>query len=231
MVTLRIQYTKEKYMTFLGHLELMKLFERVFRFNKLPLKFSEGFNPIPKMTFASPLSVGYSSKYEVMEVQLKEAVPIESVLNIAFPDGIKIVQAQYVETKKSLMAALTHSEYLIKAEFKQPVGQLPFAEWIQTFLDAGTISFEKKAKNGKMRTLNVLEYIRSLHFVYSDEEVLILRTIVQTGSQGSLNPETLVRVFMEYFKLPQEIERIHVEKIALYYEENDVLKTLFELKE
>lgn len=231
MVTLRLQYTKEKYMIFLGHLELMKLFERVFRFNKLPLKFSEGFNPIPKMTFASPLSVGYSSKYEVMEVQLKEEVPIASILNLAFPEGIKIIQAGYVESKKSLMASLTHSEYLIKVEFKQSIGQLPFAEWIQSFLEAGTIAFEKKAKNGKMRTLNVLEYIRSLHFVYSDDEELILRTIVQTGSQGSLNPETMIRVFMDFFKLPQEIERIQVEKIALYYEENDTLKTLFELKE
>lgn len=231
MVTLRLQYTKEKYMIFLGHLELMKLFERVFRFNKLPLKFSEGFNPIPKMTFASPLSVGYSSKYEVMEVQLKEEVPIAFILNLAFPEGIKIIQAGYVESKKSLMASLSHSEYLIKVEFKQSINQLPFAEWIQSFLEAGTIEFEKKAKNGKMRTLNVLEYIRSLHFVYSDEEELILRTIVQSGSQGSLNPETMIRVFMDYFKLPQEIERIQVEKIALYYEENDTLKTLFELKE
>lgn len=231
MVTLRVQYTKEKYMIFLGHLELMKLFERVFRFNKLPLKFSEGFNPIPKMTFASPLSVGYSSKYEVMEVQLKEEVPIESVLNLAFPEGIKIVQASYVETKKSLMASLSHSEYLIKVEFNQNITQLPFSECIQSFLEAGTIEFEKKAKNGKMRTLNVLEYIHTMHYVFSDEEELILRAIVQSGSQGSLNPETLVRVFVDYFKLPQGIERIQVEKIALYYEENNMLKTLFELKE
>ena len=108
---------------------------------------------------------------------------------------------------------------------------MPFAEWIQTFLEAGTIEFEKKAKNGKMRTLNVLDYIRTLNFIFSDEDELILRTILQTGSQGSLNPETLVRVFMDYFKLPQEIERIQVEKLALYYEENGVLKTLFELKE
>ena len=39
MTTLRIKYTKEKYMSFLGHLELMKLFERIFRFNKLTLKY------------------------------------------------------------------------------------------------------------------------------------------------------------------------------------------------
>lgn len=231
MVTLRLHYTKEKYMVFLGHLELMKLFERVFRYNKLPLKFSEGFNPIPKMTFASPLSVGYSSKYEVMEVQLYEKVPIEMLLNLGFPEGIKVIQAAYVDSKKSLMASLTHSEYLIKIEFKQPIGDLPFAEWIQTFLEEETIFFEKKGKNGKMRELNVLEYIRSLKFVFADSDELILRTIVQTGSQGSLNPETLGRVFINYFKLPQEIEHISVEKLALYYEEGDVLKTLFELKE
>ena len=110
MITLRIVYTKEGYMAFLGHLELMKLFERVFRFNKVPLKFSEGFNPIPRMTFAAPLSVGYSSKYEVMEVLLEKEMPIEQVKTMQFPDGIKVVDASYVQSKKSLMAALSHAE-------------------------------------------------------------------------------------------------------------------------
>lgn len=77
----------------------MKLFERIFRFNKLPLKYSEGFSPIPKMTFASPLSVGYSSKCEIMEVILDKEVPLEHIKNLKFPDGISILDANYVQSK------------------------------------------------------------------------------------------------------------------------------------
>jgi radical SAM-linked protein len=230
MVTLRILYTKENYMAFLGHLELMKLFERIFRFNKLPLSYSGGFNPIPKMTFASPLSVGYSSKCEIMEVQLDKEVSIESVLTMQFPDGIKAIEAKYVETKKSLMASLSHSEFLIKVEFKQPIDQLPIDEWIVNFLQAGEVTFEKKAKNGNMRTLNVLEFIESLKLVYKMDNDIILRAVLQTGSQGSLNPEKLVDVMCQYFQMTQEVETIRIERLMLFYNDEGHLKPLYDMK-
>lgn len=229
MTTLRIVYTKENYMSFLGHLELMKLFERVFRYNKLPLKFSEGFNPIPKMTYASPLSVGYSSKAEVMEVQLESEVPLSDILKLNFPDGIKVVDAAYVTSKKSLMASLTHSEYLIKVEFKQSIQQLPIDEWIQDFLNQSEVLYEKKAKNGNMRSLNIIELIDSLKIVYKGEQEMILRAIVQTGSQGSLNPETLVNVMCKHFGIPQEIDNIRVERLQLFFKNEDKLTPLFEM--
>jgi len=230
MVTLRILYTKENYMSFLGHLELMKLFERIFRFNKLPLSYSGGFSPIPKMTFASPLSVGYSSQCEIMEVQLDREVSIESVLTMKFPEGIKAIDAKYVETKKSLMASLSHSEFLIKVEFKQPIAQLPIDEWIVNFLQAGEVTFEKKAKNGNMRTLNVLEYIESLKLVYKMDNDIILRAVLQTGSQGSLNPEKLVEVMVKHSQMTQEVETIRIERLMLFYSDEGTLKPLFEMK-
>lgn len=231
MVTLRIKYTKEKYMSFLGHLEVMKLFERIFRFNKLPLKYSEGFNPIPRMTFASPLSVGYSSKCEIMEVQLEKEVTIQDVLSMNFPDGISLLDAKYVTSKKSLMAALSHADYLIKVEFNQGIDHLPMNEWFEKFTSANLVTFEKKAKNGNIRTLNVLEYIRRLKLVYNGENEMILSATLQSGSQGSLNPETLVNVMLNYFELPYEVLAINVERTGLYYQEEDNLKPLFEMSE
>lgn len=231
MTTLRIVYTKENYMSFLGHLELMKLFERVFRFNQLPLKFSEGFSPIPKMTYASPLSVGYSSKGEVMEVQLESEVPLEKIKSLNFPEGIEVIDAAYVNSKKSLMASLSHSEYLIKVEFKQNIEQFPIDEWIQAFLNETEVLYEKKAKNGKMRSLNIIELIHSLKIVYKGDREMILRSIVQTGSQGSLNPETLVNVMLKHFGIPQEVDNIRIERLQLLFDEEGKLIPLFEMRE
>lgn len=231
MVTLRMVYTKEKYMKFLGHLEMMKLFERIFRYNKLPLKYSEGFNPIPKMTFASPLSVGFSSKSEVMEVVLETEVPVEKIKSLNFPDGIQVTDAAYVESKKSLMASLTHASYLIKVEFKQNITQLPFAEWVDKFLAQEEITFEKKAKNDKFRTLNILPFIHAFRCVYQGENDLILSTTVQSGSQGSLNPETLIKTMLAYYALPHEVINIEIERNQLYYELEGTLKPLFELRD
>lgn len=231
MTTLRIKYTKEKYMSFLGHLELMKLFERIFRFNKLPLKYSEGFNPIPKMTFASPLSVGYSSKCEIMEVQLEMAVPVQEILSMKFPEGITLLDAKYVNSKKSLMASLSHADYLIKVEFQQSIEHLPMNEWFNKFISAGTVNFEKKAKNGNIRTLNILEYIHTLKLVYQGENDMILSATLQSGSQGSLNPETLVTVMLNFFELPYEVLSIMIERTALHYQDDVNLMPLFEMSE
>ncbi len=231
MITLRIVYTKEGYMAFLGHLEMMKLFERIFRFNKVPLKFSEGFNPIPRMTFAAPLSVGYSSKYEVMEVLLEKEMPIEAVKSMKFPEGIKVVDAAYVQSKKSLMAALSHAEYLIKVEFNSNIERLPIAEWIDAFTQNSEIVYEKKAKNGKMKQVNINEQIDSFKMVFQSEQEILFRATLQSGSQGSLNPETLIKVLFETYKVPQTIETIRVERIGLFFENEGVKQSIFDLSE
>lgn len=231
MITLRIAYTKEGYMAFLGHLEMMKLFERIFRFNKVPLKFSEGFNPIPRMTFAAPLSVGYSSKYEVMEVLLEKEMPIEAVKSMKFPEGIKVVDAAYVQSKKSLMAALSHAEYLIKVEFNSNIERLPIAEWIDAFTQNSEIVYEKKAKNGKMKQVNINEQIDSFKMVFQSEQEILFRATLQSGSQGSLNPETLIKVLFETYKVPQTIETIRVERIGLFFENEGVKQSIFDLSE
>ena len=194
------------------------------------MSYSGGFNPIPKMTFASPLSVGYSSQCEIMEVQLDEEVSIESVLTMKFPEGINAVDAKYVETKKSLMASLSHSEFLIKVDFKQPIDQLPIDEWIPNFLQSGEVTYEKKSKNGNVRTLNILELIESLKLVYKMENEIILRAVLQTGSQGSLNPEKLVEVMCIHYQLTQEIDFIRIERLMLFYNDEGTLKPLYEMK-
>jgi len=232
MLTLRLVYTKENYMKFLSHLELMKLFERIFRFHQLPLKYSEGFNPIPKMTFAAPLSVGYSSLREVMEVQLSEQLPLERVLAIQFPSGIKIIDASYVNTKKSLMAHLSHAEYLIKVDMKKNIEQLPLKEWIEKFLNAETVTIEKKGKNGKMRSLEILPLINRYEIVYQGETETIFRAVLQSGSQGSLNPEALIEAFFGFYQMAHEIQTIQVERRLLLYTDSDgQLKDIFTLKD
>jgi len=68
---LLIKYTKEDRLKFISHLELIRVIERALRRGNIPLKFSEGFNPHPKISFAAPLSVGVSSQGEYMTVEVE----------------------------------------------------------------------------------------------------------------------------------------------------------------
>lgn len=229
METLRIVYKKQKYMRFLSHLELMKLFERVFRFHKLPLKFSEGFNPHPKMNFAAPLSVGFSSQFEMMEVQLNSKVDLASVVKMRFPDGIEIVQARYVDSKASLMASIAFSEYLIKVEFKDNNDHNPFEEKVDSFLNQEFINYEKKTKKGTMKSVNALEQIKAFNVAFKQDNELILRATLASSSNGSLNPELFAKLFLDFSNNDKEIDHIEVERINMFMDKDDKLVSLYEL--
>ncbi len=81
----------------------MRVMERTFRRLELPLKFTQGFNPHPKISYAAPLSVGVSSDSEYVDVELVEKVNIDQVIADSakeLPNGLKFLDGKYVETKK-----------------------------------------------------------------------------------------------------------------------------------
>ena len=86
-----IKFSKTGYIKYTSHLDLMRSFKRTFKMAKLGLRYSQGFNPHPKMSFAQPLSLGYSSRYELIEFETNEHLkPVEILDRIdgKLPEGI-----------------------------------------------------------------------------------------------------------------------------------------------
>jgi radical SAM-linked protein len=89
----RIRFSKEDDLRWIGHRDLMRAFERIFRRAALPLGRSEGFHPKPRMTFPLPLAVGIAGDDEVMEFELAEELSAEEVekrLAPQLPGGLKL---------------------------------------------------------------------------------------------------------------------------------------------
>ena len=94
--TVRIVYSKGGAMTYVSHLDVQRTFMRAIIKSKLPVYYTEGFNPIPKLTFASPLSVGVSGEKEFAQIKLVRDVSDAEVvekLRAAMPADIKILDA------------------------------------------------------------------------------------------------------------------------------------------
>ena len=90
-------FTKEGYMKYISHLDLMRLFMRAFRRAGLPLKMSEGFNPHPKLSISRALKLGVESENEQAMVILKTAMRSEdfiAIMNRQLPIGIHLTSAQ-----------------------------------------------------------------------------------------------------------------------------------------
>jgi radical SAM-linked protein len=93
----RIRFSKRDDLRWIGHRDLMRCFERIFRRAELPLGRSEGFPPKPRMTFPLPLAVGIAGDDEVMEFELAEelsAEEIQSRLAPQLPGGLELLSVE-----------------------------------------------------------------------------------------------------------------------------------------
>ena len=113
-------FYKHEQVMFVSHLDMQRLFQRAFRRADLPLAYSNGFNPHPLLSFATALSVGYTSDCEYFDVMLSEYVsPAEFKrrVNAVLPQGVHIVDAVDAgEFKASLTPLMRSAEYDIELE-------------------------------------------------------------------------------------------------------------------
>ena len=91
-----LRYERDERVKYVSHLDFVRVFGRAIRRAHIPVAYSEGFNPHPLLGFALPLSVGYTSECEIIEITLSEEMAPEELkerLNDVLPDGIRILSA------------------------------------------------------------------------------------------------------------------------------------------
>jgi radical SAM-linked protein len=151
----RITFTRDRTVRFVGHLDLAKTWERVLRRADLPVAFSQGFHPLPKITFASALPVGCTSEAEVMDVVLTEPIaPSDMAARLApaLPAGIAIASiTEVLLNAPALQAALRWAEYVVTVETDETREQVESK--VQTFLAASSLMRERRGKSYDLRPL------------------------------------------------------------------------------
>jgi radical SAM-linked protein len=114
---LRLTFAKTEAMRFTGHLDLHHTWERTFRRAGLPLAYSQGFNPHPRLNLASALPLGFTSECEVIDVWLEQELAtkqVEEALRPALPPGLQLLDMQVVdEHKPALQSELEASEFCL----------------------------------------------------------------------------------------------------------------------
>ena len=179
-----LRYERDHRVKYVSHLDFVRMFGRALRRAHLPIAFSEGFNPHPLLTFALPLSVGYTSECEILEIVLAEAVPSEEIverLNNVLPEGVKIISAH---VGKSNMKKLDIALYEVYPQ-KTPAG-------ILDFLLMNEILIEKKTKSGIKET-DIRPDIKDIKVSLEKIEM-----ILSAGSRANLKPEVVIAAMNKY---------------------------------
>ncbi|HZP30733.1 MAG TPA: TIGR03936 family radical SAM-associated protein [Acidimicrobiia bacterium] len=120
----RLRFTKHGKVRFISHRDVARAFERAFRITELPLAFTQGFAPRPKVSFGLALSVGYESDAEYLDVELVAPVDravLEGPLSDALPDGIDVTgSAALAERAPALQEAITAVAYRVSLPGTSP---------------------------------------------------------------------------------------------------------------
>lgn len=117
-IRMRLIFSKQGDLRYVGHLDLQRLIERALRRSNLPMRYSQGFNPKVRLNLASALPLGQESKAEVMDFWLEELVEPETamkLLNEALPIGVRIQSANLISSKlTSLQDSLRESVFSVR---------------------------------------------------------------------------------------------------------------------
>jgi radical SAM-linked protein len=159
---LHVIFRKGEGTRYLSHLDLQSTLEFSMRRARLPLEFSEGFSPRPKMSLVSPLPLGYTGEREILEITLHESLPpdeVRSRLQAAVPQGITIWEVVEVPVEgKSAASKLLSASY--EVELGEPVPDL--SGRLQSLIDRTVIEVEEE-RDRTVRRRDIRPSIIDLH--------------------------------------------------------------------
>ncbi len=144
---IRMRYTKKGPIRFLSHLDLMTLFQRAATRAEIPLAFSQGFNPHPRMSFGPALSVGVESEAEYLDMETDPFIDLSKAtrdLNSTLPEGIEVLEARIIpKSAPSLSKSIATFMYniLIPPRYGENI-----RERIENFMALSSVSVIKKGK-------------------------------------------------------------------------------------
>lgn len=185
---LRIQFSKTEAMRYTGHLDLHRAWERTFRRSGLPLAYSHGFHPQPRINLACALPLGFTSQSELVDIWIEETVTIESIytaLERAAPPGIQITSIQSADLLlPSLQTQVQAVEYEIIFLEETP----DLHTRVEALLASSTLVRERRKKTYDLRSL--IEELVFLPPVSEGNSRLRVRLTAQAGATG--RPEELI---------------------------------------
>lgn len=225
----RMTFSKEGRLKYIGHLDLLRVFQRAMNRCGIDLVYSQGYNPHPQMSFAQPLSLGMTGKREYMELQLASEWDNEHLirtLNQELPEGLHMLEcADMPAGTKSAMALVTHALYEIILPQEE---EFPYDQWLKDFINLPEITILRLAKyHGRKQeiTVNIRPLIESLELV----KPYTLKLWCVCSNVQNVKPDRMMQAFWEWAGQPQRAGEEEICRIDMFRQEGERRLNLMEL--
>ena len=219
-------FEKTKELSYTSHLDVQRTLQRAFRRADLPLAFSKGFNPHPKLSFATALATGYTSDGEWFEVELDRPIEPQAFIervNPALPDGMRVVEAFEADDSIDTLSKLIRAaRYELTVHFDGAVAAQDVRSALDSIMGSEPVIVDKKTKSGIKPTDIRPDILEASVKEVSDTSATLLVVGTLTAA-GGLRAETFVRALFD---------RLHLNgfftahRISLCFEGSDRLPRL-----
>ena len=193
----RIKFRKYGALRFIGHLDVMRFFQKVMRRAEIPIAFTGGYSPHMIMSFASPLGIGLSSDGEYFDIELIEPVESEDAvrrMNEACVEGIEVVSIRQIAEEKKMtgMTILAGADYLVSIkEEALPDG---WQDQFRIFMEQSEIRIVKQTKRSE-KEVDIRPMIWKWE-IRGDKIYLQ----VASGSVQNLKPDLVMEAFVRFLE-------------------------------
>lgn len=224
---IRIKFAKYGTMKFIGHLDMMRFFQKAIRRADIDIRYSEGFSPHQIMSFAAPLGVGIESQGEYLDIEVNSLTTTEDMknrLNRAMVEGVEVLAVCILpDTVKNAMASVAAASYqLHRKEGSFAIDDLD--KKLSAFYAQEHIPYTKETKKSVLE-LDLKQGIYSLEACevtvpfYGDEEkrtTQAIRMMVDASSSGNIKPTMVLEKFCEFAGLEIPVSAYQVTRLDTY---------------
>ena len=200
----RIRFTKSGSLVYIGHLDVMRYFQKLFRRAQIPVKYSEGFSPHQILSFSPPLPLGMESSGEYADVELTEKVDTKTALSCLSSESVKEIRIlsfkELPEKCENAMAAVRAARYEVICEnaglIKDP------EKAVSDLMSKDDITVIKRSKKSE-KEINIRPLIFELKW---DNDPAIFEMLISSGSIDNIKPELVMNALAENEGIPEELK-------------------------
>lgn len=208
---LRITFASDDSVKYVGHLDMARTWERAIRRAALPLAYTQGFNPQPRIQFAAALPVGFTADADVIDVYLNEVLPPDEVLSrlaAALPPGIHLLSAGAVAREvPSLQSQLAAARYQVEVETGEP--DEVFRERLAAFL-AREEAWRDRRRGKETVRYDLRPLVLSLDYAGPCPGGQSFRTTMRSEAGATGRPDELLAE-LGWGEAPRRIARLGLE--------------------
>lgn len=210
---IRLKFSRKGPVSYLGHLDILRYFQKAILRAGIDIRYSEGFNPHQILSFAYPLGVSMETEGDYCDIEVNSFESVDAIvnsLNDVMNEGISIVSGSIVpENSLNAMASVAMAEYNVVLNDILLINN----EIINDYLNQASIMIEKEGNKGNIKEVDIKEGIKELNIIDG-----MLHMKLLSGSALNIKPSQIIDTINKYYSINLQIQKII--RLEIYQEIN-----------